>query len=473
MSKQDIGKIFSQIEKYEEEEQYDKAVEMLLSLDEAMPDNIEIIKNLAMNYEVLKNNEQAIVWWEKYKRLEPNEPISYFQLADLYINKNRFEYYMNRAQIKVIEQKLAQAADDYKKAMSNANDADEASKARFMLAVMYEALGKHTDAIQEYLRIIDHEDNPNIYMRLAELYRLESDSDAIGLLEHAIGKFPEENAFKEMLAKLYYKTGELEKALKYAQDELTKAKIYLEQQKNDDALSILKAVKVDKDNAVSHHSLMAEYNFNLKNYDEALKNLAELEKISPNYQLLFQMRAMIYEEMNQEFSAHMSWAKYYELKDQTQLAIDELLLALHVDPKNEQAVMYLINIYNRIGDGHSVTEFCEKLYNLDPTNSFALKKLAEFYESHGEYNMAVDFYEKLYLTNKSDMNNLKALANAYEKIRDMESAKKAWQKYVERAPIGEETEKIKLKLKALEGVETVSASSDGFLDKLLGFFSRK
>ena len=87
--------------------------------------------------------------------------------------------------------------------------------------------------------------------------------------------------------------------------------------------------------------------------------------------------------------------------------------------------------------------------------------------------MAVDFYEKLYVADKSNMNNLKVLAEVYEKIKDVESAKKAWEKYLQRAPIGEETEKIKQKLANMNSNDYMGESSQGFLDKILGFFTKK
>jgi len=468
-----IGKTLNLIQSLEENEQYEKAIEELLKLNESVPNNLEIVKNLAMDYEVLKNADEAIVWWEKYKTIDANDTISYSQLADLYFDRNKYQYYMNRAHIKVIEQKISQAADDFKKAINSAENEQDSSKARFMLAVMYEALQKHTDAIQEYLRLLENEENINIYKRLVELYKLESDEDAIGLLETAIEKFPEEVSFKEDVANLYYKTGNLENALKYAQDDLTKAKIYLEKQNNDEALNILNKVSVNAENAVKYHSLWAEYNYNLAEYDKALENLSELEKAAPNYPLLYQMRAMIYEAKNDEYMAHLCWAKYYELKGQVDLTVDELLLAHHSKPDDERAIMSLINVYTRQNDNNSVIEFCEKLYKLDEKNTFALKKLAEFYQSHGENTVALDFYEKLYVCDKTNMPNLKLLAQAYEKARDTESAKKAWQKYLERAPLGDETEAIKRKLQVLENTEVSPESSEGFLDKLFGLFSRK
>lgn len=468
-----IGKTLSIIQSLEENEQYEKAVEELLKLNEAVPDNIEIVKNLAMDYEVLKNSDEAIFWWEKYKSLDANDTISYFQLVDLYADKDKFQYYMNRAHIKVIEGKNGQAADDFKKAINNSKDEAETSKARFMLAVMYESMQKNTEAIQEYLRLLEYEDNLNIYQRLVELYKLESDEDAIGLLEVAIEKFPNEDELKEEIAKLYYKIGDFEKTLKYAQNDLTKAKVYLEKQDNEKAFEILSNAKISEENAIRYHSLWAEYNYNLSEYDKALENLSNLEKVSPNSPVLYQMRALIYEAQNNEYIAHLCWAKCYELKGQVDLTIDELLLAHQANPQDERAILSLINVYTHQNDNHSVIEFCEKLHKIDDKNTFALKKLAEFYQNHGENEMALDFYEKLYVVDKSNVANLKLLAVAYENARDIDNATKAWQKYLEKAPMSEDTEQIKRKLEVLEKSEVSVVSSEGFLEKLIGFFSGK
>ena len=473
MGNRDIVKTLNLVEKLEENEEYEKAIEELLKIHSISPNNIEIIKNLAMNYQVLNDNENAIIWWENYKKLEPNELISYFQLTDLYIDSDKHKYYLNRAQIKVIEQKLTQAVDDFKKSIANAQSEEDATNVRFLLAVVYEALNKQTDAINEYLRILEHEKSSSIYYRLAELYKSESDEDAINLLEQAILDFPDEVPMKEMLAKLYYKSGNLESALKYAQDDLTKVKVYLEKQDNVQAMEILNTCKITKDNAIQYHSLMAEYHYNNEKFDKAFESLDELEKINPNYPLLYQMRALIFEAKNSELDAHLCWAKCYELKGEVELSIDELLLAHNSNPKNEKVIMMLINIYDRQNDYNSVIEFCEKLYKIDENNTFAIKKLAEFYNSHGEFDVAVDFYEKLYVADKSNMNNLKALAEVYEKIKDVESAKKAWEKYLQRAPIGEETEKIKQKLANMNSNDYMGESSQGFLDKILGFFTKK
>ena len=185
------------------------------------------------------------------------------------------------------------------------------------------------------------------------------------------------------------------------------------------------------------------------------------------------MRALIYEAQNNEYIAHLCWAKCYELKGQVDLTVDELLLAHQANPQDERAILSLINVYTHQNDNHSVIEFCEKLHKIDDKNTFALKKLAEFYQNHGENEMALDFYEKLYVVDKSNVANLKLLAVAYEKARDIDNATKAWQKYLEKAPMSEDTEQIKRKLEVLEKSEVTVVSSEGFLEKLIGFFSGK
>ena len=55
--------------------------------------------------------------------------------------------------------------------------------------------------------------------------------------------------YKEEAAKLYYKIGDLDNAIKFAQNDLTKAKVYLEQHQNDKAAEILNNIQKTKENA--------------------------------------------------------------------------------------------------------------------------------------------------------------------------------------------------------------------------------
>lgn len=470
--------ILMKVQELENNELYEEAVKELEKVADKFSDDAEFVKTLAMDYEVLNRPEDAIIYWEKYKKLAPNEPISYSQLIDLYFTKDKFEYYCNRAKLKIIEQKPAQAIDDYKKAIANTDNQENISDTRLLLGVLYEALGKTTNAIDEYLRLTDVEDDIDIYYRLINLYQKEGNNELLHFMHTAIQKFPDEVEFKEITAKLYHKSGDLDKALKYAQSDLLKTKIYLEQNKNDKAFEFLKNYNISNkksDELINYYSLMAEYYYNLDEYDKAFTQLNEIEKLAPNNLLLHQMRAILYEAEKKEFQSHLSWAKYYELRGENQLVNDELLNAHSIEPQNIDIIKKLIKNYENLNDKHAALEFCEKLYKIDEKDFSVLRKLGEFYFAEGEYSVAVNFLEKLYVLNKSDYKNLKLLADAYEKIKDFESAKQALEKYVSLAPVGTETEIIKNKISKMgtPNYQESSSCSDGFLDKIITFFTKQ
>ena len=74
---------------------------------------------------------------------------------------------------------------DYKKAIEHAKDPKEALPARYLYAGLCEGQGKLNEAIDEYLKISDYDDNnPVVFLKLAELYeKTEGLTAAIQTLE--------------------------------------------------------------------------------------------------------------------------------------------------------------------------------------------------------------------------------------------------------------------------------------------------
>ena len=58
MGNRDVVKTLNLVERLEENEEYEKAIEELLKINSISPNNIEIVKNLAMDYQVLKDSEK-------------------------------------------------------------------------------------------------------------------------------------------------------------------------------------------------------------------------------------------------------------------------------------------------------------------------------------------------------------------------------------------------------------------------------
>ena len=85
------------------------------------------------------------------------------------------------------------------------------------------------------------------------------------------------------------------KALEYTQNDLTKARALMDSGKNDEAFEILNRIKNDYQGQAIIHSLLAQYYFQKKMYNEAFAEIDEYAKIDANSPLIYQMRALIYE----------------------------------------------------------------------------------------------------------------------------------------------------------------------------------
>ena len=170
---------------------------------EADKNDTDVLQRLAVCAQMLQYNNDAINYWNTFIALKPEDPIAYNQLLDLYFHENKYQYYLTRAKLKTIEGRLAQAADDYKKAVNNTTEEKEIIAARYLLAQTYEILNKSVQAIDEYLKILDYDHNENVYLSLAGLYYAEDKQAALDMLQRAIKEYPDSSAVKEFLCKVY------------------------------------------------------------------------------------------------------------------------------------------------------------------------------------------------------------------------------------------------------------------------------
>ena len=121
-----------------DEEQYEKAYEMLQNAYEKLKDDAEYLEKIALVAKTLEQHEDAARYWEELVTVNPNSLIGYSELLDIYINTNKYKYYLTRAKYKVLNQQVIQSVDDYKKAINSTTEEDEIVNARFLLAKAYE-----------------------------------------------------------------------------------------------------------------------------------------------------------------------------------------------------------------------------------------------------------------------------------------------------------------------------------------------
>ena len=471
MSNRTIAEALIKAQQFEDEDKIEEAYECYKYAHNIDKNDTEVIQKLATTAQMLNREDEAINGWNLYMRLKPEDPLSYHQLLDLYFQDNKYEYYMTRAKLKTLEHRLPQATDDYKKAIANTTDEKEIINARYLLAQTYEILNKPTGAIDEYLKILDHDKNEAVYISLANLYYTEDKDAALNLLLQAIKDYPDSVAIKECLCKIYLAKGNYEKAEEYAVNVFNKIKAMLMQEKNEQAWELLETLTNQDKQDISYKALMAEYYYNIDDSKNALSWIDALEKQNPDSPLPSQMRALVYEKNNNDFEAHFNWGKYYIKKNQYDLALDEYLKAYNMQPKNTAIIKELINLYSVLNDNYACAEFCEKLVAIDKDDVATLKRLVKFYEEQGYEDKVMEYLHALAEINTKDYATFLKLAKHAESNRRIDDAIDYYQKYLKFAPSSDEKEAIKKKVDLLSTGEMVE--EEGFLDKILGFFSKK
>nr|MCR5265360.1 tetratricopeptide repeat protein [Cyanobacteria bacterium RUI128] len=198
----------------------------------------------------------------------------------------------------------------------------------------------------------------------------------------------------EDLAKYYSKLNNPQKALELTKDELLRARCLMELGRNDEAIELLESVhnKYKKDS--KYAALIAQYYFETGDLDTALERVDEFAKIEPNSPLIYQMRALIYEKKGDEFQEHVNWAKFNNLRGDTDVAMNEYMIAHQLDDQNIEIITTIAETLDQTDKNRSI-EFYEKLLDLEPNNKRALQKMVEFNEQIGNYVIMVDYLEKL------------------------------------------------------------------------------
>ncbi len=460
-------------EQYEENEQYTQAYEEYKKLHERNPKDLSILERLGHLSMLLDNKEEAAEYYSKILESDTTNILAYEQLMDIYVTIDKYKYYIYRGNLHTTEHKFEHAINDYRKAVNSAQTDNDMLNARFVLGTLYEQEGNNLKAIDEYLKVIDYENtHEEVYTRLSKLYEKENATgSAIEVLERAIKSGFETTNIKETLADLYIKNGNSEKAFDVTSDELTKVRCLLDAGKKSEAFEKLEQMENQYGHIAQYHSLKAQYYYMNGEFDKALESVEEFDKAEKNSPLTYQMRALIFEEKNDDYNAHLNWGKYNLVRGNKDIAINEFLNAYQLKGDDLDLLNTLAMLLEESNDKNHAMEFYERISKLDETDKKALEKLADFRESIGDYGMQAEYLLKLYKLDKRNSTVVRKLGEAYEKTHNKPNAIECYEKYLEIGKGNPDYEKIQAKLNKLANTEM--SEDDGLLDKIIGWFSKR
>ena len=272
--------------------------------------DIELLTKLGHLALILEKKEEAKAYYAKILELDPSSVLAHEQLIDLFTGEDKFRYYLLKGNLESLQQQFSYAKSNYKKAIENAKDQEEALPARFLYAGLCEQQEKWQDAIDEYLKISDYDDaNQVVFMKLAELYeKTEGIIAAIEILERGL-KERGFTDFEEILAGYYIRNSQAQKALDITKNDLTKARALMDLGKNDEAFEILSKIQNNYKDTPILYSLLAQNYFQKGMFEEAFEQIEKYAKLEPNSPLIYQMRALIYEEMGDSYNEHLNWKR--------------------------------------------------------------------------------------------------------------------------------------------------------------------
>ena len=456
-------------EQYEMNEQYELAFAQYKKEFERRPSDLQVLERLGHLAMMLNKKDEAADYYAKILEKDMTNTLCYEQLMDIYADKDRYKYYIYRGNLHSVEQKYEQAINDFKKALANTDNETEIVMTRFTIANLYAQTGNINKAIDEYLKTLDYEETPqDVFLKLADLYIKEDIiPSAIDILERAKKRF-DTTQINEQLAKLYLKNNEPQKAKDLTQDELFQIKCMMEC--NEDVFEKLCNLEDKYKNNAEFYALKAQYHYMKDEYDEALKCVEKYNELNRNSALVYQMRALIYENKKDDYNAHLNWGKYNLVRGNKDIAVNEFLNAYQLNDKDIELMNTLAILLEETGDKNHAIEFWEKISLEEPSNKKALEKLADFRESIGDIRMQCEYLEKIYELDKRNAMIVKKLAQIYEKLKNKPAAIEFYKKYISLAQNANDYTAIKNKITKLENVNM--EEDERLLDKIMRFFNK-
>ena len=355
--------------------------------------NLETLHQKAATLYEERQLEEALKIYEEIIKLNPADEVALSCTMDIYLElDDKFNYYLSRANVNIAQGKMEYAINDTKKALDiNMENID----ARRKLARLYKVDNKTLKAIDEFLRLLEYnEKDYDAYLELVDLYMKEdSIESAISIAKKANEIFENDPTMRNLLAQLYFRANDFKMALEVVEDELLKIKILLQDEQNDLAKELIDKIEYSKLNDFqkkNYHVLKAQYLYNLEDYQEALNEIDNYVKFGTPDAVSFQMRALIYEGLNDEFSAYLNWGFCKKLQGKFDEAIVEFHNAYQKNSNNKTVLIELANLYQRNKERFVAIEYWEKVYAIDKDEQ-AREILAEFYYSEGNFDKAEQY----------------------------------------------------------------------------------
>ena len=124
-------------EQFEANEQYEEAYREYKKEYESNQNDIGLLERLGHLSMILDKKDEAVSYYNEMLKRDVTNPLAYEQLISIYESTDKYKYYIYRGNKNSIEGKLDFAINDFKKALSIADEGTQIAMTRMTLANLY------------------------------------------------------------------------------------------------------------------------------------------------------------------------------------------------------------------------------------------------------------------------------------------------------------------------------------------------
>jgi len=407
---------------YDNEGKQKEAVREYRESIKAEPNVSYIHTRLAVDYLILKEDENALAELAFAERLDPSDTKPKFLTALIYSSQGKFAEAQKKyeevtrldpeslwalsslADILVLQEKMNEAASIYEKlidASAKISDdfdgsegiekADDLVLLYFNLAVIYSRVGRIDDALEKLKEAIKLKpDHREAYMGAGLLYEIKKDyREAVKNFEKALEIDPVNTVLYHHIGMLYYKLKDTASAVrqyetlikidpKDAAAYLEWANIYLKDKKTAEAIAVLeKAAKNGIKNIEIY--VMAGYVYTESgDFDKAAASFTAAQELDADNPKVYFFRGILHEK-----------------KGDRELAVKDLREAIKLKASFAEAYNYLGYLFAESGTNlDEATVLIKKALEIDPNNGAYIDSLGWAYFQKGMIEEALVELEK-------------------------------------------------------------------------------
>ena len=144
---------------YQDSDDYYSAYRILKELCEEVDGDKNLYEQMAHTCAILDKTNESIEYYDKVLKIDKDNLPALSELADIYYDTDKVNYYFLKSRIYVLENNNSYAIDALRCVLKLLDDDMQKSEVHLKIARLYHKVGRYSKSYDEYLKVIEY--NPS------------------------------------------------------------------------------------------------------------------------------------------------------------------------------------------------------------------------------------------------------------------------------------------------------------------------